>query len=399
MNVVFRCCVVLALWGTFAAGQEVTSRTWVISERAGGRSIPNPNSTLAMASLLRNSSVQKELRLSDDQRMQINKLLRDSRGSLTVSVVENPPDTVDVGYLMELERLLKKERLEEVISTSQLDRLKQLAFQIEISRVGLPTALIDGFFGQHIGIGESDKGAIEIVAKSIAEKAERRIAKLNREALEKFVELLTPRQKQVVDKCVGKLIYIRDFVPKGGTVIVEPNDLLSLAQLLVIETVASQLRLDKAERESAMAVLARMKQDIRMSASVKTATERTEKIGLARQVAEEKIVEILDPRQIDRLREMGYQVELSRLGLVQSLCSGCLGRQCDITDEQKREIREKGVGIVSQLDRDVTGVLEKAIASIGDNLTTAQKNAAAKLIGSVFVFKEDWDTQSYGIRK
>lgn len=173
-------------------------------------SIPNPNDPLSLAALAINPSVAQELGL-DNQRVSIlKKMLREAGGDLSIAHVRVGRRPGEVGPTDdEIDAQLKKEvsdrrkQLDEIMPPDKLERLKQLAYQIEIGRVGMGAALADGKLGEDFGIYENQKTLIRKRASEIEEKLREKIKLAQADAQRELLRELSVEQRDKAVQLLG----------------------------------------------------------------------------------------------------------------------------------------------------------------------------------------------------
>ncbi len=178
-------------------------------------SIPNPESDLALFSFAMNKSVAHELKLSDEVREKLLFLHAESGGrsggtisspAINTQGIPTKEDIYSIELALAAKQVENTDAMRAILNKSQLARLRQMVYQIEIDRVGLPEALIDGFTGIALEIKDFQKAALAIRAKAIESKASAERAKVVETLL---LEMnLTEEQLRVLKIALGKEFFL-----------------------------------------------------------------------------------------------------------------------------------------------------------------------------------------------
>lgn len=359
-------------------------------------SIPDPQSDLSVFSFASNKSVAKEIGLNDESLKSINKLISESDGSLA-----NPGLTVVYGggltdaewkslkpsgeqiKIWRAARIIEnEEKLNSILSQGQRDRLRQIIYWIEISRVGLTEALIEGFLGKNSGIEDHQTSALKIRAETIEAKAAKALKKIRKETLEEFLKELTAEQVESLQQSLGEEFIFRNV--QNFEKCPNPESASELLFLIKNVDVANELRLNESEQSVIGTLLTkpRVSRKGLMADELKRIAEQ-EKQELLR-----KSNEILDPNQVDRLKQIGYQLEISKIGLGTSLTEGHLSKKVQMTETQKQKLRERLPDINRKENESIVIILNSAFEEFLSELHPLQRGKVKKLLGNVFVFQE-----------
>lgn len=104
--------------------------------------------------------------------------------------------------------------------------------------------------------------------------------------------------------------------------------------------------------------------------------------------ADEYLNELLTPPQNTRLTQLLYRMEVSRIGLAESLVQGRLSEAVGVYENQKSGIVEKGKKIREELQVKIEMLTLEAENKLLDELAPEQRAKAVKVLGSPFVFEE-----------
>ncbi|MCF7961131.1 MAG: hypothetical protein K9M08_10335 [Pirellula sp.] len=170
----------------------------------------------SLASLAANSAVAKEVGLSEKQRLELRKLLREMRRSLPwisvrASVGQELQNPEDVTLRIDSQNAKNAQLLDSILTPLQWERLKQVAFQIEVASLGFGEALTNGLLGAEVGIADSQKASIREKAKRIEDNLSIAIEKLFFDASGEMFRELTTEQQQRARTAVGSAFYVRDL--------------------------------------------------------------------------------------------------------------------------------------------------------------------------------------------
>ena len=111
-----------------------------------------------------------------------------------------------------------KQLVDELLTPAQWKRLRQIAFQVEIARIGLGKALTEGRFSPEVGIHENQKTHIVEKAEEIEARTAETISRLLANAQRELLSELAPEQRAKAVDAMGEPFFFRDeFRPKMGT--------------------------------------------------------------------------------------------------------------------------------------------------------------------------------------
>ncbi|MEO8269443.1 MAG: hypothetical protein ABI557_06985 [Aureliella sp.] len=176
------------------------------TEKSGGYEIPDVENKLSLASLLFNRSVVESLGLSDDGVRRINDFRGENGASFNTKVYVPPRNGriigEDVHTVTKAHRVKSKKFLGELISSEQWIRLRQIAYQVEVGRIGLANALIRGRLGADTGIRGQQLDSIRKKSEEAEARAKADIEKIHPQILEEALAALTPEQRKKAEQLV-----------------------------------------------------------------------------------------------------------------------------------------------------------------------------------------------------
>lgn len=168
----------------------------------------DPNNSSALFGLLANESVRQELELSDAQFESANAIMRGSSQRLSDLVKSNVSEgksmkTAGVKELVEELKLQAEEAIEEILLPSQMKRIRQLAYQIEIAQDGLAESLTSGRLGNDIGVVDNQKSALLEKAKQIEAQARLEVIAIRKAARARLFKELSTEQRNKAEELLG----------------------------------------------------------------------------------------------------------------------------------------------------------------------------------------------------
>ena len=168
----------------------------------------DPNNRSALFNLLANESIRRELQLDDDQYAGVQKIMQESQKRVSEMVRANMAsgsNNIGAGLseLMKESRKRAEEAIEEILLPKQLERVRQLAYQVEISQLGLGESLTTGRLGKEIDIHEDQKQHLTDKAAAIEAEARMAIAKIRAAARAKLFAELAPDQRKKAEELLG----------------------------------------------------------------------------------------------------------------------------------------------------------------------------------------------------
>ncbi|MEQ1824450.1 MAG: hypothetical protein ABL921_00820 [Pirellula sp.] len=267
--------------------------------------------------------------------------------------------------------------LRDILDPLQLDRFVQLLYHVEIKRAGIGEAILDGYFGDDIGVQDFEKPALS----TTFERLMLRLNSAKREilsALEKEVVSFLDREQQTAYfAMLGTRFEFRETPLESGrrrlhsNGLVNPESIAELRPLLENASVLGELKLSDAQRSLLSAIPNR-----RLS----KAADRVQ--------VEIMIEGTLSKQEIQRLKQMAYQIELVHMGFSKSLSIGFLAKALELTESQRSEISKKAAVLETDAEKKISALEAAAIVDFLRELTPLQKERARELLGKPFQFSE-----------
>ena len=178
-----------------------------------GSPTANPNSPSALFNLLGNESIRNELELSEAQYGGVQKIMKASQDRMTKMIrtrmmARKEGQSVQLGGadfqdLMDENRVQAEDAIEEILLPEQMTRIRQLAYQVEISREGIGDSLVSGRLGKEIGVYEDQKEELAARAAKIEQEAKMAILAIKSQARAKLFKELTPEQRKKAEELLG----------------------------------------------------------------------------------------------------------------------------------------------------------------------------------------------------
>jgi hypothetical protein len=166
------------------------------------------NPTEASEFLLHDPGVQKELELLDEQREQIrqmqNEFAKEIKSKVDGAMKEGGPGRERIGEVISEINQRRKERLSEILLPHQIDRLKQISFQSNVSQGGLGSALASKALAEELGIDDEQREALKKKAEELNKEFEEKVTKLKVEMREELMDELSPEQQKKIKELLGQ---------------------------------------------------------------------------------------------------------------------------------------------------------------------------------------------------
>ena len=191
----------------------------------GGNWIPGGSGTIDPLSLLDNKDVREELELVGDQLDEFRaaqQLVREQISEKAKSLVGGKLDPSQMGALAKEIAELKKgsqKQLESLLLPHQLERLRQVALQIQMKKRGAANTLVSEKVAEELGIDAAQKKRIEERQKELKKELAQRMEELKKEIHNKLLDELTSKQKEKLKELSGdnfdyKPVNIQDRIRK-----------------------------------------------------------------------------------------------------------------------------------------------------------------------------------------
>jgi hypothetical protein len=188
----------------------VFSGGFALSAGMGGSNMfgVDPNNRSALFNMLANESVRRELKLDEDQQAGVQKILQESQKRLSEMVRANMASGnnnigAGISELVAESKKRSEAAIEEILLPKQLERVRQLAYQVEIAQLGLGESLTTGRLGKEIDVHEDQKQHLTDKAAAIETEARLAIAKIRAAARAKLFAELAPDQRKHAEELLG----------------------------------------------------------------------------------------------------------------------------------------------------------------------------------------------------
>ena len=161
-------------------------------------------------SLLDNKDVREELEFVDDQldefraaQDELRQQILDRAKSLAGAGKLDPSQMSEIAK--ELAKLKKgsQKSLESMLLPHQLERLRQVALQIQMKKRGAANTLITEKIAEELGIDAAQKKRIENRQEELKQELDRRMGELKKEIRDMLLDELTSEQKRKLEKLSG----------------------------------------------------------------------------------------------------------------------------------------------------------------------------------------------------
>lgn len=108
-----------------------------------------------------------------------------------------------------------EERLAEILTTQQMERLRQINAQVQLNRGG-GRALMQGPLAEQLGITEEQRAELQAKAEEIRGQMQQRLQEVREEARELMLEVLTSEQRAQLDALTGEPFELSELVRGRG---------------------------------------------------------------------------------------------------------------------------------------------------------------------------------------
>lgn len=211
--------LLVSLLACAMAVAQFKSNVTLRNESFGSDVIPDPSNKLSLATLLAHSSVLTALELSDEQIRIVSDALKANSGSFSTPIHTRDdgkfPTKDEIRAIKERHQARSSQLLDEVLTPNQWKRLREIAYQVEISRLGLGIAIAHGRLGRDIGVTENQVTNLQEKASKIQRKAEQEILKILIAAQKELLAELSPEQRDKANECLGMPFVFRDELGRG----------------------------------------------------------------------------------------------------------------------------------------------------------------------------------------
>ena len=269
------------------------------------------------------------------------------------------------------------------MSPNQWTRLREIAYQIEIARVGIAHALTVGRLSRDVGIYENQKTHLREKVWQIEKTTLELLANIQADEQAAFLKLLSPGLMAKVKSTLGRPFNFREDMPSERMsntrlmqrcyfqiqygVLPEPEDEVALCSLLLNASVRREVNLTDAQR---IALLDTAQSDF--GESLKS-----------------KLQEIVTNSQRIRLRETIFQIEIARMGLADAILNGKLGIVLKMAEDEKQLVARKASEIEAKAGASSVVIARRAQEQIQAELSPEQRSKMKQLLGEPFNFRDE----------
>jgi hypothetical protein len=363
-------------------------------------SIPNPDDLISVSALLRNKSVVDALSLSESELGDIQTIRDGNSGSTSSVKIEINPGGPKLGN-DEIKRRLAERRIEldsklrGILDPTKQERLRQIGFQVEIERIGLGGALSNGYLGKSIGVLEHQKPSLREAANNVETQLKEQLENVRLRVLDKILSKLSTDQQDKAKAAMGVSFLFRENTatwrhehwinirPGRKHAIPDPAALICLVGLASNSSVANAIDMHAAE----IATLAEMHANAKGPIALVGYRFGDEREAIEKSIVQ-KLESMYNEKQRERLKQIAFQVEVYRLGIVDSLTVGYLGREIVVTELQAMQLRSDSAELVQKATEEASKEIQLAREQVFLNLDPKQRSKAMSLLGQVFLFRE-----------
>lgn len=175
----------------------------------GGNWMPGGSGNIDPLALLDNKDVREELELVGDQLDKFRdaqKEMREQISEKAKSLASGKLDPSQLGDIAKEIAELKKgsqSKLQSMLLPHQLERLKQVALQIQMKKRGAANTLLSNKIAEELGIDAAQKKRIEERQKELKKEMAQRMEDLKKEIRDKLLDELTSGQKAKLEELSG----------------------------------------------------------------------------------------------------------------------------------------------------------------------------------------------------
>jgi Spy/CpxP family protein refolding chaperone len=173
----------------------------------GGRGFGGPGGGGGLGMLLRSDEVRAELELLDDQTEKLQAIEEEMRDKIRETMGGRMrggerPDWDSMRATFDEMRKEVEEKIGEVLTTQQMDRLRQIETQQQIQRGGA-RSLMGGALADKLGLTDEQKQQLREKARETEAKLQEKIAAARADAREEMLSILTSEQRATLDEMTG----------------------------------------------------------------------------------------------------------------------------------------------------------------------------------------------------
>jgi hypothetical protein len=335
----------------------------------------DPNNKSTLIYLLKRGDVVDDLQLSEVDRKAINeafiaeqKFLDGSNGDLDA---------------------LRRQRvdfIDELLTPSKSERLRQIAYRLEVAVLGISGALADGKLGRAANVYDNQKSQLLIKGEQFDAARDVTIRNLRIKAEEEVIHSLGVEQQKTLRSLIGGYFNSNNARELSKSPLdVENKD--QLFALLMDQEIQQELSLDDKERASIQEVREAL---VRANRQIGVGGDYLRVYEDAKYTREMLLERILDDSQILRVKQLAYRIEICAIGLGRSLVSGKLSNKVKLSEKQVVELMDRVVAIDRELKIGIISAYEKAESNLLDELAPEQRDIAKTLLGRVFIYTDNF---------
>lgn len=160
-------------------------------------------------SMLSNPSVRKDLELVDEQMDRIREVNKDFGQRIRDSLGDLSKDGFDPGHAANLKQIIadiqqqKQEEIDKLLLPHQVERLKQVALQMQMKARGTAGALSSDKVAETLGLTEDQMNNLKTRSKELQQEIAEKTKKLQADAKNELIGMLTSEQQQKLKDMMG----------------------------------------------------------------------------------------------------------------------------------------------------------------------------------------------------
>jgi hypothetical protein len=290
-------------------------------------------------------------------------------------------------------RLARAQGVEEILRPQQLQRLRQIAYRIEVSSIGLAAALAEGRLGEVLDVTQSQSDIIWRRGQRLEQQRDRMIRNVKIQSEAEVRALLDPEQSKLLVATIGEYYRLPVLAFQTGNRLLlgsplDPADALYQLQLMSSdEEIQGELSLTQSQRDAVRNWFAQRRFVPQLAGPAPTNSQgRTE--------AEEYLREHLDKNQVERVKQLAYRQEVSATDLSQALARGRLGKVIAIREDQLEPLLQKGSTVRAREQAEILKIQQEYEDQLLENLFPSQRKKCLETLGPIFI-----DTNTRGMRR
>ncbi len=209
----------------------------------------------------------------------------------------------------------------------------------------------------------------------------------------------TPAPGQLIDQSKSVAYSAAIGHRDGSLLAIWPNEPLIQIGALSNETIRRALELSS-EQERSIEAKSQENFDQMMNAVRKNSADPKRKPSdvIKREFSDRAatiLEEILLPRQLERLKQIAFRIEISQRGLTEAISVGELSKAIGVNENQKRNLMVKGQAIESRIAEKIQDAQNEGIRDLLQELTPEQQTQAFELLGRYFIYENSTAAKSF----